>query len=477
MSSRLNNFTHFANALLPHEVSYLVSTQKLKDPENISILELIQHNTHNPAQTFPYRTSIDKRKYSNLKKWINERLEAIDVDSFYNRMLDIDRKIMLDNISPREEDMLIKYIKDFNHPHYYFIRFYEIIRSYRFYLVIRFRHYYNRIVDRFLVEHQDLYNRCIETNRKLHEATIDIVNQYALNNTESRKWEAWLTEVFYNEDLDGQNRYMSLIRLTMIYFNYREYDKLNRLYDDLDKMMKTGLFYSRRILLNYYSNRVMLHSKRNESTKAVTYGFLSIRQHSGDYLHYINNLCAVLLRQNQNITALKLMQDSFPELKNTKNNHTRVGFVSFYIRSLCKNNRAAEASGYAETFLNGYKELIFEFRWHTFFSAYLQSLMAQSKYHRIISIARKYKLANLEKEYQLRAIYVPTIAWYIAVAEYMEDLINLDEFVEKVISPAVYLATDPHKCRLMIELAVELHNHVPDIFLDNGVVKGLVWSV
>lgn len=117
-------------------------------------------------------------------------------------MLDIDKKIMLDNVSPREEDMLIKYIKDFNHPPYYFIRFYEIIRSYRFYLVIRFRHYYNRIVDRFLIEHQDLYNRCIETNRKLHEATIDIVNQYALNNTESRKWEAWLTEVFYNACLN-----------------------------------------------------------------------------------------------------------------------------------------------------------------------------------------------------------------------------------------------------------------------------------
>lgn len=477
MSTRLNNFTQYANALLPHEVSYLLSVQQLKDPENISILELINHNTHNPEQTFPYKTSIDKRKYSNLKNWINERLEAIDVDAFYNRILDIDRKIMLDNISPREEELLIKYIKGFSHPPYYFIRFYEIIRSYRFYLIIRFRHYYNRIVDRFLLKYQDLYDHCIQTNRKLHEATIDIVNQYALNNTESRKWEEWLKEVFYNDNLDGYNRYMALIRLTMIYFNYKEYDKLNRLYDDLDEMMKTGQFYSRRILLNYYSNRVMLHSMRNEPNKAATYGFLSIRQQSGDYLHYINNLCAVLLRQNLNNTALKLMQDSFPELRNTKNHHTRVGFVSFYIRALNKNNRAAEASDYAETFLNGYKEQIFEFRWHTFFAAYIQSLISQSKYHRIISLVKKYKLAEREKEYQLRAVYIPTIAWYIAVAEYMEDQINSQQFQEKIIASALSLAADPHKCRLMMELAVELHNHVPSVFMENGHIKGIQWSI
>lgn len=477
MSTRLNNFTHFANALLPHEVSYLLSVQQLKDPENISILELIYHNTHNPEQIFPYRTSIDKRKYSNLKNWINERLDSIDVDAFYNRLLEIDRKITLDNISPKEEDMLIKYIKRFDQPPYYFIRFYEIIRNYRFYLVIRFRHYYNRIVDRFLMDYQDLYDRCIETNRKLHEATIDIVNQYALNNTESRKWEEWLIGVFYNEKLDGQNRYMALIRLTMIYFNYREYDKLNRLYDDLDEMMKTGQFYSRRILLNYYSNRVMLHSKRNEPNIAASYGFLSIRQRSGDYLHYINNLCAVLLRQNQNSAALKLMQDSFPELRNTKNHHTRVGFVSFYIRALNKNNRTIEAAGYAETFLSGYKEQIFEFRWHTFFAAYIQSLIAQSKYHRIISLAKKYKLADREKEYGLRAVYIPTIAWYIAVAEFMEDQISYQQLTEKIIAPALPLAADTHKCRLMIELAIELHKHIPDMFLENGNVKGIEWSI
>lgn len=72
----------------------------------------------------------------------------------YNWLLEIDRKIMTDTISPREEDALIRLIKGFDKPPYYFIRLYEIIRNYRFYLLIRFRHHYNRIVDSFLLEYR-----------------------------------------------------------------------------------------------------------------------------------------------------------------------------------------------------------------------------------------------------------------------------------------------------------------------------------
>lgn len=477
MSARLSNFTQFANSLLPHEVAYLYSVNQFTDIENIAILELILHNTHHPERTFPYKTSFDKRKYSNLKNWITEKLSAIDVDTYYDWLLEIDRKIMADTISPREEDALIRLIKVFSKPTYYFIRFYEIIRNYRFYLLIRFRHHYNRIVDRFLTDNQKLYNDCTAVNRQLHEATIDIVNQYALNKTESRKWEEWLKDVFYNEYLDGLNRYLAIVRLTLIYFNYKEYDKLVRIYDDLDQMLRSGQFYSRRILLNYYGNRVMLHSKQNELDKAAEYGYLSIRQHSGDYLHYVNNLCAVLLRQNQNSKALKLMQDSFPELKNTKSHHNRVGFASFYIRSLNKNNRAVEAADYAETFLNGYKEQIFEFRWHTFFGSYMQSLIALEKYSRLLQLSKRYKLMERENEYKFRAVYIPTISWYHAVAAYKEMEINVLELLLKIKEPAQPLLTDLHKCRLMADLGRELHVHVPEAFSREGVPAGILFPV
>ncbi|MBL7906832.1 MAG: hypothetical protein JNL22_17555 [Bacteroidales bacterium] len=473
MSSRLSDFTGFANALLPHEVSYLHRINQFTDAENRLIMDLILHNTHHPEQTFPYKLSIDKRKYSNLKGWINQKLKSIDVDSYYEWLLETDRKIMTDTISPREEDMLIRLIKGFQKPPYYFIRLYEIIRNYRFYLLIRFRHYYNRIVDRFLNDYQELYAECTAVNRQLHDATIDIVNQYALNKTESRRWETWLQEVFYNENLDGLNRYLAIVRLTLIHFNYREYDKLDKIYNDLDEMMRNGEFYSRRILLNYYANRVMLHSKRNELQRAADYGYLSIRQHSGDYLHYVNNLCAVLLRQNQNSKALRLMQDTFPELKNTRSHHNRVGFASFYIRALNKNGRSREASDYAETFLNGYKEQIFELRWHTFFGSWMQSLISLEKYQKILQISKRYDLQQREAEYRLRAVYIPTISWYQAVSAYKECEISFEEMLSRVLEPAIPLLSDPHKCRLMADLATELHPHVPDVFFQDGRVKGL----
>ncbi|MBW6491702.1 MAG: hypothetical protein K0B15_10980 [Lentimicrobium sp.] len=471
MSIRLNDFTRFANSLLPHEVAYLHSINQFKDQENIDIINLILHNTLNPEQTFPYKTSIDKRKYSNLKIWINQRLKTADVDSSYEWLLEIDHKIMTDTISPKEEDVLIRMVRGFKKPPYYFLRFYEIIRNYRFYLLIRFRHYYNRIVDQFLSDYLELYKECSAVNLRLHEATIDIVNQYALNNADSRKWEEWLTRIFYNENLDGLNRYLAVVRLTLIYFNYREYDKLDRIYDDLDKMLKNGEFYSRRILLNYYSNRVMLHTRRNEPETALEYGFLSIRQHSNDYLHYVNNLCAVLLRQNYNARALKLMQDTFPELKHTRSNHNRVGFASFYIRALNKNNRASEAADYAETFLNGYKEQIFDFRWHTFFSAWLQSLILLEKYGRILQIAKRYGLMKREEEYRLRAVYIPTISWYHSVASYKELEINEKGLFRQLLEPTYTLISDPHKCRLMADLGKELHPHVPEIFHTDGTFR------
>lgn len=468
MSVRLKDFTQFANALLPHEVAFLKTVNHFKDQENIDILDLIYHNTHNPEHTFPYKTSIDKRKYSNLKIWINSRLKALDVDAYYEWLMEIDRKIMTDTILPREEDVLIRLIRGFRNPPFYFVRFYEIIRNYRFYLLIRFRHHYNRIVDRFLVDYQGLYDECFAVNRQLHEATIDIVNQYARNDTDSRKWEAWLTGIFYNANLDGLNRYLAIVRLTLIYFNYREYDKLDRIYDDLDGMLRNGEFYARRILQNYYANRVMLHSRRNEPEKAIEYGFLSIRQHSGDYLHYVNNLCAVLLRQNHNSRALKLMQDSFPELKNTRSHHNRVGFASFYIRALNENKRAREAESYAETFLNGYKEQIFEFRWHTFFSAYFQSLIMLEKYGRLLHIARRYRLMDHELEYRQRAVYIPTISWYHSVAAYKECQINGEELRTRIHEPAVPLLHDAHKTRLMLLLGRELHHHIPELFQPDG---------
>ncbi|MFC7669581.1 hypothetical protein ACFQT0_21095 [Hymenobacter humi] len=51
-----------------------------------------------------------------------------------------------------------------------------------------------------------------------------------------------------------------MVRLTFLYFNYSEFDKLKAVYEALDGMLRQGMFYSRRILFNYYANSVLLHS-------------------------------------------------------------------------------------------------------------------------------------------------------------------------------------------------------------------------
>ncbi|MCB0684735.1 MAG: hypothetical protein KDC32_28035, partial [Saprospiraceae bacterium] len=62
-----------------------------------------------------------------------------------------------------------------------------------------------------------------------------------------------------------------------------------------------------------------------------------------------------------------------------------------------------------------YKKEIFEYRWHIFFSSYLESLIHQSNYRKVLKVVRQNRLLELEKKYQDRANYLPTLLWYNAV--------------------------------------------------------------
>jgi hypothetical protein len=86
---------------------------------------------------------------------------------------------------------------------------------------------------------------------------------------------------------------------------------------------------------------------------------------------------------------------------------------------------------------------------------------------------RRYQLNEREQEYQLRAVYVPTIAWYLAVAAYIECEINLEKTLLLIQEAARPLLNDAHKCTLMREQAIELNNHLPEIFAPDGTVSGL----
>ncbi|RMF22435.1 MAG: hypothetical protein D6765_14295, partial [Bacteroidetes bacterium] len=379
MRTPLKKFTEFTNELLPNETEYLLSVQNFQDEERLDILRLVDFNAHHIDQFTPYDTTIDKRKYNHLQNWIAARLQAIDVDEQLKQILSWEEKILTDSIDAEEEKRLLNTIKNYRHPGFNFSRFYELAESYRHFLLIRLRYEDHQLVDDFLQTYRTAYLEARQIKGKLHEASLAIVGQYSGKGGESKHWEQWLSDVFYDETLEGHIRYLALVRLVFICHNYRKYDLLRPKFDYLDKKLAQGLYYSKRLLLNYYNNRLMLHSHFREYDRAVYYGYLSVRAKTHDYLLYVNNLCAVLLRLNRNDEALQLMKKALPEAKKTQNFHNRIGFVAFYMKTLNKNGLFKNAAQYGEAFLRGYRKEILQYRWHLFFSVYFESLFQQGR--------------------------------------------------------------------------------------------------
>ncbi|MEZ4983152.1 MAG: hypothetical protein R2769_16505 [Saprospiraceae bacterium] len=402
----------------------MLSVETFEDEDRRDILLKIDAYCKKLNGTHDYDERIDKRKYSHLKNWMESRLSAVDVDERFEWMADLEKKIMTDSIQMSEEKQLLKEIKNYEAPGFYFIRLYELVKVYRHFLLIRMRYSDHQLVQDFLFNNETAYQKSIQINEKLHEATYDIVQHYSGQSEESLQWEHWLKEVFYDDDLDGHLRYMAFIRLAFIKFNYQKFNELLEPLDYLDKQFSKGAYYSKRILSNYYNTRVMLHSKFGEYQKAMFYGYLSIRNKTHDYILYVNNLCAVLLRLKKNEDALELMKLASGEMKTTKNFHNRIGFVSFYVEALNKNKLYKNAENYAETYLKAFEKEILQYRWHLFFSVFFEALLYRNQYGKIFRLERKYKLLERDKSYQSKANYLPTIPWYIEIAKYISGQNN-----------------------------------------------------
>jgi len=429
MRSQLQTFTDYTNTLLPHETEYLLSIQQFKDEQRLQILQLVDYNAQHIGQFTPYDTSIDKRKYNHLQNWITGRLQAADVDANFRWMLDMEQLIMTDSIQMEDEKQLLRSIRNYVHPGFFFVKFYELVEHYRHFLLIRLRYADHQLADAFLQEYRAAYQATRDVQERLHRATLDIVQQYSGHRTGSKQWEDWLTTVFYDDVIEGHMRYMALVRLTFIAHNHREYDPLREKFDYLDQQFREGRYYSKRLLLNYYNNRLMLHSNFREYDRAIRYGYLSIRAKTHDHLLYVNNLCAVLMRQERNQEALELMKKAAPEAKQTKNFHNRVGYVAFYMEALNKNGLYKNAVNYGSTFLKAYTQEILQYRWHLFFSVYLESMLHRGQFEEVLRTIRKYKLRELDEGYRATASYLPVIPLYYEAARYKKGLLSRDRFI------------------------------------------------
>ncbi len=374
MKQKLRKFQEFADGLLPHETGWLVQVHQFTDPEKIAILERLDHNSRLIHQPLAFDEQIDKRKYSYIISWVGERLATIDVDFQFRQLVHLEEQIATDAIQPEEERQLSRILKETDHRSYNFTKIYELARLYRHFLLIRMRYRQDQEVDEFLHKYRAQYDHSRDISDKIHYATQDIVKQYAGSPAESIQWERWLTDVFSDEQMDGTNRYMALVRLTFLYFNYKQFGPLREKFDAYDALLTRGIYYSRRLLINYYSNRLLLHNFCSEYDQAIWYGYLSIRERNTDYIHYVNTLSGVLLRQQLHEQALTVMRKAYPELKATLSFHNRLVFVAFYLRGLHANGLLTNAENYAESFLRAYSQEIFDHRWHLFFTVFFDIL-------------------------------------------------------------------------------------------------------
>ncbi|MFH6982206.1 hypothetical protein [Marinoscillum luteum] len=461
MKTKLKKFTAFAAEILPHEADYLTSIQQFEDAEKEEILKRVSANAHGQQNKMPFNTKIDKRKYSSLMDWIQKRLDNIDVDSYFEWVNDMDRKVITDAISHEEEKVLLKRIKNYEHPVHNFMKFYELVQNYRHYLLIRLRHKDYQEVNDFIEKYKADYDYSKEVNQKLHQATVDIIEQFNLKKGDSKQWEDWLLSLFRNENLDGFNRYMAVVRLTFLYFNSREFEKLKEVYDRLDELLARGIFYTRRILYNYYANRLMLHSKFDVLQQAEEYGYLSIRQKNADHVQYLSNFSSILIRRGKIEEALNLLKESFSEVQKSSNFYHKIGFISFYIKCLNLNNQPQRGEMLADSFLRIYKDEILKERWYSFFTAYIQGLIKQEKYDKILQVFKRYNLIAKDEEDSNKSIYLPTIRWYYEIALLKVGRLEAKELVESIVDFSQEHVANPHKSFILNQVLSELESYIP----------------
>lgn len=130
------------------------------------------------------------------------------------------------------------------------------------------------------------------------------------------------------------------------------------------------------------------------------------------------------------------------------------------------NQQFKNAENFAETFLKAYKQEIFKYRWHIFFSAYLESVLSQNKYDKIIKIVRSYQLLEKDRNYQNKATYIPTISWYYAVSAFKEGLIDKASLTEIITEYLKSLENSPERGSQLENMIAGLRKHMPTVLMN-----------
>lgn len=431
---KFKKFKLLAANLLPHESEYLIHIIKSADPDKISILKNLDSYVSkcSPENSLVVDEQIDKRKYSNLLHWIQAELMKIDVDKKLQWTNSTHELILLDRINPEREQQLINAAKRFTSSDFNFLKFYDMLVAYKHYLLIRMRYNEYQIIDQITQKYHYDYQRSKLIYEQLQQATVDIIGLGGSLKREAIQWKNWLFQNFKNPQLDGLNRHMSAIRYIFVCLRYGALDDLGHILNLMDAFFKNGQNYSRRLLVNFYDNKLVYHDKIKDYEKAKFYGYLSIKYDQDDSIIYRNNLINLLIKNLHFKEALEVIDSTDFKIKNTRNFHSAIGFISNHITCLTKTDQTKQAILKGRVFLNAYTHNIIKYRWHRFFSAYHGALLTQELYTEIIKNTEKHKLQQKELSQYSKAEDKKILSIYFYISQFKTKQINFAIFIKNI---------------------------------------------
>lgn len=437
MKGRLIQFSDFAESLLPLEASFLLDHQKFEDEQKTLILQQLCAVAEGKENIDVFDPTLDKRKFSYVKRWSSKILAELDVDENLRQVLEWERLILTDSLPLTEEKSLLRVLATTQTSDFNFLKIYDVARTYRHYLQIRMRYKDYQSVHQFLTRYRTDYEFSRLVNDKLHESTLEIISDYGKKQKVNYEDTfPWLKSLFYNQNLDGYNRLLAWIRMVFIAHNKKSYDMLAGMFEYFETLVRKGTLYSRRIVTNFYSQYLLFYASRQDFANAARCGYLSIKENNNDYLYYVNNLAAVLLRDGRPEEALKILKRSAPIAKTALNQHNKIGHAAYTVFALVDTGQARQAENHAFVFATAFIKEIFDHRWHLFFTAWFKAMLWNGNYRNLLRLWSLYKLETKNNVYAESSNYSPSLPWMYQLAMFKNGDIDLLELQTKL--PALW---------------------------------------
>lgn len=422
-------FDLFAASVFPTEVEHVKNNNEITDPELLSIIDRLHSFVNSPEKEVEFDQNIDPRKYSRIIKYFDSKLHKIDVDAYYEWITNIDYQITTDTIPPEEQQRILREIDEFEPAWFHSASFYRTMQNYKRYLLIRFREKDYAIVKSFLDNYADYFleNEAIE--RRIDELTSQFVIRGGTNTNEVKQADIdWLLTIFYDSDISKKNRYQALVSYNLHHITTRQITPMLKPMAALENHLLKGEFYSRRILANFYANKLLLRNFEGEYENASYCGLQSIKQYTEDYLYYLNNYCSVLMNLNRFDEVLQRSKDAMPHYKTSQDKSRKVIFMANYCRCLNNYLDYKKSIRQANRLIDELGSGIFQYKWHYFFRIYFSALMQANRTDELLRLEKKFKLIDRERNLE----FAPYLQLYTLAAGFVEMKLPQDQLYNEL---------------------------------------------